>query len=128
MISFGKRQCGADALSRKAESMGSLAYLLVAEKPLAMDIQDLANQFKTVQQGGVKDVEISDDGAMRLHGRIFIPNVDGLRELILREAQSSRYFIHACVMKMYHDLNQHYWWRRMMKDIAAYVSRCLNCQ
>ena len=34
-----------DALSRKAGSMGSLAYLLVTERPLAMDVQLLANQF-----------------------------------------------------------------------------------
>ncbi|XP_070013354.1 uncharacterized protein [Nicotiana sylvestris] len=28
---------------------------------------------------------------------------------------------------MYQDLRQHYW-RRRMKDIVAYVARCLNCQ
>ncbi|XP_070031774.1 uncharacterized protein [Nicotiana tomentosiformis] len=35
----------ADSLSRKAESLGSLAYLPVAERPLALDVQALANQF-----------------------------------------------------------------------------------
>ncbi|XP_070036689.1 uncharacterized protein [Nicotiana tomentosiformis] len=35
----------ADALSRKAESMGRLAYILVGERPLALDVQALANQF-----------------------------------------------------------------------------------
>jgi len=35
----------ADALSRKAESLGSLAYLLVSERPLALDVLALANQF-----------------------------------------------------------------------------------
>ncbi|XP_070050140.1 uncharacterized protein [Nicotiana tomentosiformis] len=35
----------ADALNRKAESMGSLAYLPVVERSLAMDIQALANRF-----------------------------------------------------------------------------------
>ncbi|XP_070034337.1 uncharacterized protein [Nicotiana tomentosiformis] len=33
------------SLSRKAKSLGSLAYLLVAERPLALDVQALANQF-----------------------------------------------------------------------------------
>lgn len=34
-----------DALSRKTESLGSLAYLPVAERPLALEVQALANQF-----------------------------------------------------------------------------------
>ncbi|XP_070008096.1 uncharacterized mitochondrial protein AtMg00860-like [Nicotiana sylvestris] len=42
---FGKGNVVADALSRKAESMGSLAFIPVEEKPLAMDVQDLANRF-----------------------------------------------------------------------------------
>jgi len=41
----GKVNMVADALSRNAESMGSLAYLRAAKRPLAMDVQALANQF-----------------------------------------------------------------------------------
>ncbi|GJZ36102.1 putative reverse transcriptase domain-containing protein [Tanacetum coccineum] len=29
--------------------------------------------------------------------------------------------------KMYHDLRDIYWWPRMKKDIATYVSKCLTC-
>ncbi|WMV38877.1 hypothetical protein MTR67_032262 [Solanum verrucosum] len=35
----------ADALSRKASSMGSLAFLYVSERSLALDIQSLANRM-----------------------------------------------------------------------------------
>ncbi|XP_070036772.1 uncharacterized protein [Nicotiana tomentosiformis] len=35
----------ADELSRKPESMAKLAYLLVAERPLAMDVKALVNQL-----------------------------------------------------------------------------------
>ncbi|XP_070009965.1 uncharacterized protein [Nicotiana sylvestris] len=34
---------------------------------------------------------IGDDGVLRIQGKICVPNVDGLRELILEEAHSSRY-------------------------------------
>ena len=57
-----------------------------------------------------------------------MPNVGELRELILKEAHSSRYSIHPGAAKIYQDLWQHYWWRRMKKDIVAYVAQCLNCQ
>ncbi|XP_070039371.1 uncharacterized protein [Nicotiana tomentosiformis] len=45
--------------------------------------------------------------------------MDDLRELILDEAHSLRYSIHPEAMKMYRDLKQHYWWRRMKKDIVV---------
>ncbi|XP_070041310.1 uncharacterized protein [Nicotiana tomentosiformis] len=40
---YGKANVVADALSRKVVSMGSLAFIHVGERPLAVDVQDLAN-------------------------------------------------------------------------------------
>ncbi|XP_070032377.1 uncharacterized protein [Nicotiana tomentosiformis] len=42
---LGKANVVADALIRKAESMGSLAYIPAGERPLTLDVQALANQF-----------------------------------------------------------------------------------
>ncbi|XP_070032690.1 uncharacterized protein [Nicotiana tomentosiformis] len=81
-----------------------------------------------VQCGSAQEVVIGDDGVMWLKGRICVPNIDVLRYFILEEAHNSHYSIHIGVMKMYHDLKQHYQWERMKKDIVAYVFRCLNCQ
>ncbi|XP_070008174.1 uncharacterized protein [Nicotiana sylvestris] len=44
------------------------------------------------------------------------------------EAHSSGYCIHSGAAKMYQDLRQHYWWRRMKKDTVGFVARCVNCQ
>ncbi|XP_070054311.1 uncharacterized protein [Nicotiana tomentosiformis] len=44
-----------------------------------------------MQRGGVKEVTNYGDGVLKLKGRIYIPNVDGLRELILEEAHSVKY-------------------------------------
>ncbi|XP_070026537.1 uncharacterized protein [Nicotiana sylvestris] len=146
--------------------MGSLAFIPAAERPLALDIQSLANRLvrldilepnrvltcvvaqssllgkikarqfddphlavlrETVLQGCAKEVSIGKDGVLLLQGRLCIPNVDGLRERILEEVHGSRYSIHPGAMKMYRDLRQHYWWRRMNKDIVEYVARCLDC-
>ncbi|XP_070005463.1 uncharacterized protein [Nicotiana sylvestris] len=75
-----------------------------------------------------KDVTIGYDGVLKMQGQVCMPNIDGLQELILEEAHSSRYSIHPGVAKMYQDLRQHYLWRRMKKDIAGFVAQCLNCQ
>ncbi|XP_070055755.1 uncharacterized protein [Nicotiana tomentosiformis] len=124
----GKANMVADVLSRKVESMGSLAFIPVGERPLALNVRSLANMFvtldvsepswvlacvvswsflferikahqyddldllvlkDTVQHGDVKEVNIGDDGVLRMQDGICVPNVDGLRELILQEAHSS---------------------------------------
>ena len=36
--------------------------------------------------------------------------------------------IHPGSTKMYQDLRQHYWWTRMKREIAKYVSECDVCQ
>ncbi|XP_070007576.1 uncharacterized protein [Nicotiana sylvestris] len=119
----GKVNIVKDALSRKAESIGSLAFISAQERPLALDIQSLANRL-----GGAKEVFVGEDGVLRLQGRLCVPNVYGLRERILEKVDNSRYSIHPSATKMYRDLRQHYWWQRMKKDIVEYIARCLNCQ
>ena len=51
----GKANVVADVLSRKAGSMGSLAHLQVFRRPLAREVQTLANDFMRLEvneQGG----------------------------------------------------------------------------
>jgi len=62
-----------------------------------------------VRHGDAKQVTVGDDGVLRMQDRICVPNVDGLRKLILEEAYSSRYSIHLGAVEMYQDLWQHYW-------------------
>ncbi|XP_070032050.1 uncharacterized protein [Nicotiana tomentosiformis] len=83
----GKAKEFANALSRKAESMGSLEFISAGERPFALDIQSLANRF-------VREITIGDDGVLRLQGRLCVPNADERRETILKEAHSSRQSIH----------------------------------
>ncbi|XP_070013588.1 uncharacterized protein [Nicotiana sylvestris] len=81
-----------------------------------------------VQHSDTRDVTIGDDRVLRMQGRICVPNMDGLQELILEEAHSSRYSIYSGAANMYQVLRQHYWWRRMKKDIVGFVAQCLNYQ
>ncbi|GKB84423.1 putative reverse transcriptase domain-containing protein [Tanacetum coccineum] len=56
-----------------------------------------------------------------------VPLVGDVRMVILNEAHKSKYFVHPGADKMYHDLRYMYWWPRMKRDIATYVSKCLTC-
>ncbi|WVZ87864.1 hypothetical protein U9M48_034439 [Paspalum notatum var. saurae] len=51
-----------------------------------------------------------------------------LRKKILDEAHTSMFTMHPGSNKMYQDLKQKFWWTRMKREIANYVSECDVCQ
>ncbi|KAI3721735.1 hypothetical protein L2E82_32753 [Cichorium intybus] len=59
--------------------------------------------------------------------RNWVPEVGGLRKLILEESHKSKYSIHSGSTKTYQDLKRQYWWLRMKKRIAKYISKCAIC-
>jgi hypothetical protein len=65
-------------------------------------------------------------GVLWFGDRLVVPNE--LRKKILDEAHLSKFFMHPGSNKMYHDLRSLYWWTRMKREIAKYVSKCDTCQ
>ncbi|XP_069150305.1 uncharacterized protein [Solanum lycopersicum] len=66
----GKANVVADALRRKAVSMGSLAFLSIKERPLALDIQFLANSMVQLDISGSRRVLAYKAVQSSLHYRI----------------------------------------------------------
>jgi hypothetical protein len=62
------------------------------------------------------------------NNRIVVPKNHQLRKQILDEAHLSKFSIHPGSTKMYQDLRQNFWWTRMKREIAKYVSECDTCQ
>ncbi|WMV54922.1 hypothetical protein MTR67_048307 [Solanum verrucosum] len=71
----------------------------------------LARLRDRVQNRGVKSFAIDGDGILRRNGRLCIPMVGNVKQLILEEAHSSRKSIHPGAMKMYQNLRELYWWK-----------------
>jgi hypothetical protein len=67
-------------------------------------------------------------GTLWFNNRIVVPKDYPLRKQILDEAHLSKFSIHPGSTKMYQDLRQHFWWTRMKREIAKYVSECDICQ
>nr|GEU92099.1 putative reverse transcriptase domain-containing protein [Tanacetum cinerariifolium] len=85
-------------------------------RAMAMTIQSEVKEMILVAQSeAFKQENILVE---RLHGDV--------RRVILNEAHKSRYSVHPGANKMYHDLRDMYWWTRMKRDIAIYVSKCLT--
>jgi hypothetical protein len=67
-------------------------------------------------------------GVLWFNNRIVVPKDHPLRKQILDEAHLSKFSIHPGSTKIYQDLRQHFWWTRMKREIAKYVSECDTCQ
>jgi hypothetical protein len=66
-------------------------------------------------------------GILWFNNRIVVPKDHQLRKQILDEAHLSKFSIHPGSTKMYQDLRQNFWWTRMKREIAKYVSECDTC-
>jgi hypothetical protein len=81
-----------------------------------------------IRDNKTSDFSKDSQGTLWLGKRICIPNLQHLRELILREAHDLAHSIHPSSTQMYKDLKTRYWWYCMKRDIAEYVSLCDTCQ
>jgi hypothetical protein len=67
-------------------------------------------------------------GILWFGSRLVVPKNKDLKKKILDEAHLSKFSMHPGSTKMYHDLKPSYWWTRMKREIAQYVSECDMCQ
>ncbi|WVZ93780.1 hypothetical protein U9M48_039735 [Paspalum notatum var. saurae] len=71
---------------------------------------------------------LDDQGVLWFKNRLVVPKDMELRKKIFDEAHTSMFTIHPGSNKMYQDLKQKFWWTRMKREIAKYVSECDVCQ
>jgi hypothetical protein len=67
-------------------------------------------------------------GILWFESRLVVPKNKDLKKRILDEAHLSKFSMHPGSTKMYHDLKPLYWWTRMKREIAQYISECDTCQ
>ena len=71
---------------------------------------------------------LDDQGVLWFKNRLVVLKDMELRKRILDEAHTSMFTMHPGSNKMYQDLKQKFWWTRMKREIATYVSECDVCQ
>jgi hypothetical protein len=75
-----------------------------------------------------KCFQVDSEGVLWFNKRLVVPKDYKLRKRIMDEAHLSKFSIHPGSTKMYQDLKQNFWWTRMRREIAKYVSECDICQ
>nr|GEV22443.1 hypothetical protein [Tanacetum cinerariifolium] len=125
----GKANVVANALSRKervkpkrVRAMNMTLQSSIKDRILAAQ-KEVSDESAGLQRGLDKMIELRNDGALNYLDRIWVPSKGDVRTLIMDEAHKSKYSVHPGADKMYYDLRDRYWWPRMKKDIAVYVSR-----
>jgi hypothetical protein len=81
-----------------------------------------------IAEGRGPDFTEDEQGTIWFKNRICVPEIDSLRETLLRKAHDFDYSIHPGSTKMYQDLKQKYWWYGLKRDVAAHVAVCDVCQ
>ncbi|KAL0345764.1 UNVERIFIED_CONTAM: Transposon Tf2-12 polyprotein [Sesamum radiatum] len=88
----------------------------------------LLRMLERMKHGKKPNFSIRADGMIVNGEQVCVPDVDGLREEILREAHNAPYAMHPGIVKMYRNLRPYYWWQTMKKDVAEFVAKCMTCQ
>jgi hypothetical protein len=88
-------------------------------------IQEIKEQIK---EDKATEFSVDEQETLWYKKHLCVPEVEEIRELILRKAHDSTYSIHPGSIKMYQDFKSRYWWYGMKRAIAEYVALCDNCQ
>jgi hypothetical protein len=67
-----------------------------------------------------------EQGTVWFKDRMCVPDIESLRETILKEAHDLDYSIHPSSTKMYQNLKQKFWWYGLKRDVAAHVAMCVS--
>ncbi|GJR75308.1 putative nucleotidyltransferase, ribonuclease H [Tanacetum coccineum] len=88
--------------------------------------KEACDESARLQKGLDEMIEHRSDRSLYYLDQIWVPLKGDVRTLIMDEAHKSKYSVYLGANKMYYDFRDMYWWPRMKKDIAIYVSRCLT--
>jgi hypothetical protein len=101
------------------------AEIIAAQK----DDEGMDHIKRRMQDGDLKVACFCEDaeGTLWFKEWLVVPRREALKKKILDEAHMLRYSIHHGSTKMYHDLRQQFWWTRMKRETARYVSKCDTC-
>lgn len=83
---------------------------------------------KLVTEGKSSRFWIEDGLLMTKGSCMFVPKVDGLREMLMRECHDTLWAGHPGWHKTHALLKKGYYWTQMRDDVMEYTRACLTCQ
>jgi hypothetical protein len=94
-------------------SLGAMTDLNVNLKDTIINRQSedafLAKEMNRILEGRPSVFELRERKSLWFQGRICVPNIPEIKEIILKEAHQTPYSIHPGSRKMYMDLKEMFW-------------------
>jgi hypothetical protein len=85
-----------------------------------------------LQQGNlqqkIEEYKLDNDEILMYKGKIYIPNSQELKNMILREMHNVPYDGHPGYQKTIVAVRGQYYWPCMKKEVADFIVKCLECQ
>jgi hypothetical protein len=134
----GKENKVVDALSRRVHELRATTINMY-QTDVKRKILEAANidlQYRELvamlQQGKIlwkMDIyKLGVDGILLHKNKIFVPNVQDLKRIILHEMHNAPYAGHPGYQKTITAVKSQYFWPGMKREIAKYIARCMECQ
>jgi hypothetical protein len=72
--------------------------------------------------------ELREDGILMYRCRVYVPNDQGVENMLLSEMHKVPYVGHPGYQKTIVAVKKQYYWPGMKKEVVDFIARCLECQ
>jgi hypothetical protein len=134
----GKENKVADALSKRVHEMHATTISMYQSylKHRIMETAKSDLQYKDLvaklQQGNlqhkIEEYKLDKDEIIMCMGKIYVPNSQELKNMILKETHNVPYAGHPGYQKTIATAKSKYYWPDMKKEVVDFIPRCLECQ
>jgi hypothetical protein len=134
----GKENKVVDALSRRVHELHDRTIIMyqVDLKDRIAEASKIDFHYKELvaklQQGNlqqkIEEYKLDNDEILKYRGRIYVPNSQELKNMILGEMHNVPYDGHPRYQITIAAVKSQYYWPGMKKEVAYFISRCLECQ
>jgi hypothetical protein len=118
-------------LKEQIDELSEKGYIRLSTSPWVAPVlfveknnEKISEIQQLILEGKGKDFREDAEGVIWFKDHLCVPNVQSIRELILKEAHESAYSIHPESEKMYQDLKKKFWWYGMKREIVDHVAIC----
>jgi hypothetical protein len=134
----GKENKVADALNKRVHELHATTIIMyqIDIKSRILEAANAYLQYKDLvaklQQGEIpqkmENYKLEADGILMYKNKIYAPNVQDLKLMILNEMHNVPYDGHPGYQKTVATVKSHYFWLGMKKGIVEYLARCMECE
>jgi hypothetical protein len=71
---------------------------------------------------------LEEDGILMHKNKVYVPNYNELRKLVLKEMHNIPYVGHSGYQKTIAVVRSRYFWQGMKIDVVDYIAKCMECQ